>query len=93
MSGAISTMSIGKQICEALHLPPRTRNIDVRMHIDEAVTITCEFYPDRTSVETLIKHLALFEARPRRFIPGAMSRFDVGTEHILPERAPERRTP
>lgn len=91
MSNPVTTNAIGKLICDALKLPPRTKNVDLRMHIGEAVSVTCEYYPDRESVETVVKHFALYEPRPRRFIPGAMSRFDVGHELVLPERAREKR--
>lgn len=91
MSAPVVGQSIGKKIGEALGLPPRVRAIDIRIAVDEVVTVTCEHYPDRKSVETVVKVLAAHEWHPRRFIPGVMSRFDVGHEMILPERAPEKR--
>lgn len=110
MSSPVCTLAIGKLLVEALKLPPRTKNVDLRMHVNEAVSVICEYYPDRKSVETVVKHLALYEVRePDSRVAGWIerhnrdwlarwkrlrehSRFDVGHEIILPERAPERRT-
>lgn len=91
MSTPVLGHTIGKKIIDALGLPEQTVSVDLHIAANEIVSVKVEHYPDRRSVETVIDEIALYERRKRRFIPGVTSRFDVGHEMILPERAPEKR--
>lgn len=53
---------IGKQLCEALGLPNQTRAFELRVALDEPITVKCEFYPDlpdgkRGDLLTVIRRL------------------------------------
>lgn len=81
MNSPVTGMAIGKDVVAALGLRNRTKAIDIRIAVDEVVSVTCEYFPDRTSIATVLKVLALC----------TMSRHDVGHEMVLPQRAPAKR--
>lgn len=37
---------IGKKLIEILDLPPKTTEINIRIAVNEAVIVTCKFFPD-----------------------------------------------
>jgi len=66
MSG---NQAFAKDLCEALGLPPNVRCFELRVAVDEAVTVTAEFYPElpkgrRGALATIVRKYDLVE-RPR----------------------------
>jgi hypothetical protein len=51
---------IGQALCDVLGLPKGTRSFELRCAVDEAVTVSCEYYPS-IDVYPLKTALAVYE--------------------------------
>lgn len=89
--------TLGKQLIDVLGLPERVTWIELRVAIGEVVSLTCEHYIDSEKAPYIVKALQRYELRERRTTNQSIrdwriaqrSRFDVGHELVLPERALE----
>ena len=63
----ISGMDIGKSIQVALGLPPETRRIVIDIGLDEAVLISCEYYPNPEAVRRMQAVFERFGLKATRF--------------------------
>lgn len=70
------TQELGKKLCEALGLPKSVRWLELRLAVDEAVTVKCEYHPERNDGMPLEAVLAEFEFAVVRRDPAPEERFD-----------------
>ena len=63
----VTGMDIGKSLQEALGLPRETRRIVITVGLDEAVLVSCEYYPDRDAVTRMQTVFERFGLKATRF--------------------------
>lgn len=58
---AITGMQIGKEVIEALKVPPRTQSVDLRIAYNEIVTATVTYHVLEEDARKILKVLAKYE--------------------------------
>lgn len=77
---------IGKDLVDCLKLPKQTVSATLRFAVNDVVSVTCVFYPEHDDVRTLLTKLKSYELHE------SLTRFDVGHEIVLAERAAKDHT-
>lgn len=68
---------LGQKLCEALGLPKHVIWLELRVAFDEAVTVKCEYFPERNDSKPLEAVFAEFEVVRRDPVPTKRFDFDA----------------
>lgn len=61
-----NAQELGQKLCDALGLPKNVRWFELRVAVDEAVTVKCEYFPESDGGELLESVLAEYKVEQKK---------------------------